>query len=89
MALLWLWCRPAAIAPIRPLAWELPYAVGMTLNRQTKNSHPNKYIVITHLVAHLMANDVEHLFVHLFATHTNILFFEMSLKRLFGQLLPF
>ena len=20
--LLWLWCRPAAIAPIRPLAWE-------------------------------------------------------------------
>ena len=27
--LLWLWCRPAAAAPIRPLAWELPYAVGV------------------------------------------------------------
>ena len=27
-ALLWLWCRPAAIAPIRLLAWEPPYAVG-------------------------------------------------------------
>ena len=27
--LLWLWCRPAATAPIRPLAWELPYAVGV------------------------------------------------------------
>ena len=26
--LLWLWCRPAAAAPIRPLVWELPYAVG-------------------------------------------------------------
>ena len=26
--LLWLWCRPAAIAPIRPLAWEPPYAAG-------------------------------------------------------------
>ena len=26
--LLWLWRRPAAIAPIRPLAWELPYAAG-------------------------------------------------------------
>ena len=26
-ALLWLWCRPAAIAPIGPLAWELSYAV--------------------------------------------------------------
>ena len=20
-----LWCRPAAVAPIQPLAWELPY----------------------------------------------------------------
>ena len=26
--LLWLWCRPAATAPIGPLAWEPPYAVG-------------------------------------------------------------
>ena len=23
--LLWLWCRPVAIAPIRPLPWEFPY----------------------------------------------------------------
>ena len=27
-ALLWLWRRLAATAPIRPLAWELPYAAG-------------------------------------------------------------
>ena len=27
-ALLWLWCRQVATAPIRPLAWEPPYAVG-------------------------------------------------------------
>ena len=26
--LLWLWCRPAAVAAIWPLAWELPYAMG-------------------------------------------------------------
>ena len=26
--LLWLWRRPAATAPIRPLAWEPPYAAG-------------------------------------------------------------
>ena len=26
--LLWLWCRPAATAPIIPLAWEPPYAAG-------------------------------------------------------------
>ena len=28
-ALLWLWCRPVAAAPIRHLAWEPPYAVGV------------------------------------------------------------
>ena len=26
--LLWLWRRPVATAPIRPLAWEPPYAAG-------------------------------------------------------------
>ena len=31
LAWLWLWCGPAAIAPIRPLAWEPPYAVGVAL----------------------------------------------------------
>ena len=25
-ALLWLWCRPAATALIKPLAWKPPYA---------------------------------------------------------------
>ena len=29
--LLWLWCRLAAVAPIHPLAWELPYAKGVAL----------------------------------------------------------
>ena len=26
--LLWLWHRPEAAALIRPIAWELPYALG-------------------------------------------------------------
>ena len=30
LVLLWLWHRPMAAAPIRPLAWEPPYAVGVT-----------------------------------------------------------
>ena len=34
--LLWLWCRPVATAPIRPPAWELPYAVGVALKRKRK-----------------------------------------------------
>ena len=37
-ALLWLWCRPAAIALIQPLAWELPYAMGMALKRPKRKN---------------------------------------------------
>ena len=33
-ALLWLWCRLAAVALIRPRAWEPPYAEGVALKRQ-------------------------------------------------------
>ena len=29
-----LWCRPVAVAPIRPLAWEPPYAASTALKRQ-------------------------------------------------------
>ena len=36
-ALLWLWRRPVAVAPIGPLAWEPPYAMGVAL----KKSHFN------------------------------------------------
>ena len=36
--LLWLWRRPVATAPIRPLAWEPPHAVGAALDKaKTKN----------------------------------------------------
>ena len=36
LALLWLWCRQAAIAPIRPLAWEAPYALGAALKKKER-----------------------------------------------------
>ena len=36
LVLLWLWCRPAAVVPIRPLAWELPYALGVALKSKKK-----------------------------------------------------
>ena len=36
LALLWLWPRPVATAPIRPLAWEPPYAVGAALEKDKK-----------------------------------------------------
>ena len=34
--LLWLWRGPAAIAPIRSLAWEPPYAAGAALKKGKK-----------------------------------------------------
>ena len=33
-ALLWLWRRPAAVAPIQPPAWEPLHAVGVALKKQ-------------------------------------------------------
>ena len=39
-SLLWLWRRLVATAPIRPLAWESPYAAGVAqemAKRQKKN----------------------------------------------------
>ena len=36
LALLWLWCRPVATAPIGPLAWEPPDTAGAALKRQNK-----------------------------------------------------
>ena len=36
LALLWLWCRPAAAALIAPLAWELPYAASAALKSKKK-----------------------------------------------------
>ena len=37
--LLWLWCRPAATAPIQPLAWEHPYAVGAALEKAKRQKN--------------------------------------------------
>ena len=37
--LAWLWCRQAAVAPIRPLAWETPYATGVALKKGQKDAN--------------------------------------------------
>ena len=34
--MLWLWCKLAAAAPIQPLAWEPPHAVGAALKKGQK-----------------------------------------------------
>ena len=37
--LLWLWCGPAAAAPIWPPSWEPLYAVGVALKKKKKRPH--------------------------------------------------
>ena len=46
----WLWCRPAAAAPIQPPAWDPPYIAGAALKKQNKNKkkeieNPSKEII--------------------------------------------
>ena len=43
-ALLWLWRRPAATAPIQPLPWETPYAAGAALKRQKEKKNANCWV---------------------------------------------
>ena len=45
--LLWLWCRPAATAPIQPLAWEPPCAPGAA-QENSKNTKKKMIIIKYH-----------------------------------------
>ena len=51
-ALLWLWYRLAAVAPIGPLAWEPPYAVGVALKKKKKKKKKDILAHITWVVKH-------------------------------------
>jgi len=44
LVLLWLWYRLAAVASIRPLAWEPPYASGAALEKAKKKKERKKDI---------------------------------------------
>ena len=52
LALLWLGCRLAATAPIGPLAWKPPYAVGVALKRQKKKRKEKRYTDYTCSAGH-------------------------------------
>ena len=43
LVLLWLWRRPAATAPILPLAWEPPYATGAALKSQKQKRKKERH----------------------------------------------
>ena len=46
--LMWLWYWPAAVALIPPLAWELPYAMGVALKK--KKNISLRYFVFIHKI---------------------------------------
>ena len=50
--LLWLWRRPVATAPIGPLAWEPPYAVGAALEK-AKRQKKKKNSFVLHCPANI------------------------------------
>ena len=60
--LLRLWCRLAAVAPIRPLAWEFPYGAGVAIKKKKVKKKKKKkkeifiqeYYIIKNLDKHLV-----------------------------------
>ena len=50
-ALLWLWCRQAATAPIRPLAWEPPYATGVALEKTKRPKKKKTQMLASHEIS--------------------------------------
>ena len=38
IAVIWHWCRLAAVSLIQPLAWETPYAMGVALKKKKKKN---------------------------------------------------
>ena len=66
--LLWLWRRPAASAPIRPLAWEPSCAKGVALKRKKKKKKDaqlglslregSSWVINVHLSSHWLLTEV-------------------------------
>ena len=50
-ALLWLWRRPAAAAPIGPLTWEPPYVSAVALKSRKKKKKKKKSRVPLQLIS--------------------------------------
>ena len=46
----WLWCTRAVAAPIRPLAWELPYVAAVALKRKSKQTKPKKETLVNPVI---------------------------------------
>ena len=71
LALLWLWYRPAAVALIRPLAWETPYAAGAALKVKKQKDLVYVYMlscIIYHIYVVCVYMSIRLIYVHIY-TH--------------------
>ena len=66
LVLLWLWCWPAAIAQIRPLAWESPHVAGSVLKGQKIKSINKKTLKYLDLL--VIGNKIILMYIHVSAT---------------------
>ena len=63
LVLLWLWCRPAAIAPIQPLALEPLYAASLALKRKKKKKKKESGTVTAMAQVQSLAQELPHALV--------------------------
>ena len=61
LASLWLWCRPAATALIRALAWEPSYATGVALkDKKNKTNKKNPQLFSPLMTMHTSATNTKY-----------------------------
>ena len=67
--MLWLWCRPAGTALIRPLAWEPPYAMGASLKRQKQIWGSNIGLSTFYFITQVCIYICNYIFFIFYCTH--------------------
>ena len=58
MALLWLWHRPAAAAPIQVLVWKLSHAMGMVFKKEKKKKRKKRKETFPRLTNRVCGGDL-------------------------------
>ena len=85
LALLWLWHRPAATAPILPLAWELPYAMGLPLKKKKRKERKKERLCTLPAFPLNLGIYISLLFSYTFLNGLNTIFFRMGFSFLCGH----
>ena len=89
LVLLWLWCRPAAVALIGPLAWEPPYASGMALrskkNKQNLFSSKTEHSKLEDFPEYVLGSQFEKTFQSLNLRLLTFFFFFLATPMAYGS----